>query len=54
MLAKWEVKEIITQALEALDGMLSEPDYEIGKCVPSRKYLIQSQVDNDLYNIIMY
>ena len=37
MLAKWEVKEIITQALEALDGMLSEPDYEIGKCVPSRK-----------------
>ena len=31
MLAKWEVKEIITQALEALDCMLSKPDYETGK-----------------------
>lgn len=32
MLAKWEVKEIITQAFEELDGMLSKPDYETGKC----------------------
>ena len=32
MLAEWEVKEIITQAFEELDGMLSKPDYETGKC----------------------
>ena len=32
MLAKWEVKEIITQAFEELDGILSKPDYETGKC----------------------
>ena len=32
MLAKWEVKEISTQAFQELDGMLSKPDYETGKC----------------------
>lgn len=32
MIKKYEVETIIKDALMDLDGMLSEPDYEDGKC----------------------
>lgn len=32
MIKKYEVETIIRNALEELDGMLSKPDYEDGKC----------------------
>lgn len=48
MLKKYEVENIITNALEALDGLLSKPDAD-GKCT-----VYESQVEkDDVGNLIL-
>lgn len=42
MIKKYEVETIIKNALEDLDGMLSNPKYEDGKCT-----VFESSVEED-------
>lgn len=42
MIKKYEVETIIKNALEELDGMLSKPNYEDGKCT-----VFESSVEED-------
>ena len=47
MIKKYEVETIIKNALEELDGMLSKPNYEDGKCTVFES-LVKEDENGDL------